>query len=306
MDGVSDHPRRSLRRAMRRSSPDAPQGVVPVLTVLGALVVVIALTAGSLGSSGGSDNTATATKAKQDEQARQGKGGTGDTRPTSTLIYGQTTMFVATTTPYVTTSSTTTTTTPPPKDTLSIRPTGLSFGQGTQSTTFTVRTTSKTAVTFFVIGVPKGMAANPVTGRVTRAKPVKVTLVLTDPNGARSGSLTVVGTDGSEIRVPVEVAGSLFAVGSITLQPSRPHCGDPVQISVTVTGDVATQVTAQLGQPGGESSLPLTAVGDGLWQGTLPAAAQGTSVSGTVTATNGSGRTAQQAFSYSVAGGQHC
>jgi hypothetical protein len=291
---------------MRRSSPDAPQGIVPALTVLGALVVVIALTAGSLGSSGGGDNTATGTKAKQGEHAKEGKGGTDDTRPSSTLIYGQTTLFVATTTPYVTTSSTTTTTTRPAEDTLSVRPTGLSFEQGTLSTTFTVRTTSRSAVSFFVIGVPEGMVANPATGRVTRATPVKVNLFLTDPNGARSGVLSVVGSDGSEIRVPVEVAGSLFAVDAVSLQPSRPHCGDPVQISVTVTGDVATQVTAQVGQPGGGSSISLTAVGGGQWQGTLPAAEQGTSVSGTVTATNGSGRTAQQAFSYTVAGGQHC
>ena len=274
-----------------------------MVTVCAALALVIALTAGSLGSNGSGGRTATGKEAGPSKQAEPGDR-PGDTRPTTTLIFGRTTLFVATTTPYTTTSSTSTTTTVPAKDTLSVRPTRLSFAPGSGSTSFTVRTTSKSAVTFFVVGVPRGMVANPVTGRVTRTDPAKVALILTDPNRARSGVLTVVGTDGSEVRVPVEIARSPFAVGSVTIQPSPVRCNAPARISVGITGDDASQVSVTLDQQG--SSLSLTSMGDGSWQGILPAAPQGTSVAGTVTATSGSGETAQQRFAYTVVGGPGC
>lgn len=306
MDDVSDPTRRRQRRDMRRSSPDAPQGIVPVVVVVVAMVVVIALTAGSLRSAGGDDHTSTA-KQGAARSHRSVDRGHSDAWPTTTLIYGETTMFVATTTPYTTTSSTTTTTTTPKESSLSVRPTSVAFSSGSTSASLTVRTTSSTSVTYFVVGLPDGISASPTSGRVTRAKSATVTLHLDDPVGAQSGVFTVVGSDGSQIRVPVEIPGSSFAVGAVTLQPSPPRCNQPTQITVTISGDVAGQVSVQLDTSGnGSTTLALLAIGDGTWLGTLPAAPTGSTVSGNVVATSTSGRTAQQSFSATVVGGHTC
>ena len=291
---------------MRRSSPDAPQGIVPVLTLFAGLILVIALTAGSFGSSGGGDQTKSGSKTDTAMQAKPGYSSFG-TKPTSTLIVGRTTLFVATTTPYTTTSSTTTTTTTKAENSLTVRPTGILFPAGSDSASMTVRTTSKSAVRFFVISLPDGITASPATGRVTRSKPVTVQLTLSDPDRTQSGSLTVVGNDGSEIRVPVEVAGKSFGIGTVALQPSPPRCNQSAQISVTVTGDVATSVSVRVGpEGGGGSTVTLLAMVDGTWLGTLPAVARGTSVTATVTATGGSGQTAERVVGYYVSGGTGC
>ncbi len=296
---VPDNPGRR-RRKVRRTSPDAPQGLVPVAVVLGSLALVIVFTAAALGPLGTSG-----AKQSDAEQVTAGKvaekGGTTTSEPTSTIITASTALFVTTTRPIVTTTtvSTTTTTTKPAKD-LSARPSGVAFEVGAATTTFTVRTSGKRPVVYFITGLPAGVSASPSSGKVTKAKPSTVTLARNDPNAEVSGVFRVIGSDGSNVRVGLSGPGRTLRIANVATSPSPAPCGAPVQLTVTIANGTASSVKAQFDSGG---TTALTSVDDTTWSTTIPAQSSAGSVNGEVVVTGSSGSTVTSRFSYKVGSG---
>ncbi|MBS1848946.1 MAG: hypothetical protein JST73_11780 [Actinobacteria bacterium] len=293
------------RRRFRRSSPDAPQGIIPVLTVVAGLVAVVVATGLSL--SGTNGRTAVA----RHGAAASGKGaavagGSTTAVPTTALIRGAgvTTLFVTTTTPITTTSSTTSTTIAGPE--IASSTPSIVFASGQTTATFTVTGANPDGVDFSVTGVPPGMQASPTQGTVSQSQSVTITVRITDPTVAASGTIVLVGSDGSRVSIPVIVGSSSFSVTSVTLNPNPPVCGTPGRLTAVVTGSNVKSVVASVVTSAGTSQLSMSQTSGGAWRVALPDAAAGSLLSGTVTATDASGGVAMGNFSATVVSGPNC
>ncbi|HET8929038.1 MAG TPA: hypothetical protein VFN21_00130 [Acidimicrobiales bacterium] len=293
------------RRRFRRSSPDAPQGMVPVLAVLVGLAAVVVLTGVGFA---GSDRSSSVASDDDPVVARGSDGVVGSTTavPTTALISGSTstTLFVTTTTPITTTTSTTSTTLPGP----ALDPGGpeVVFGPGQLSVSFTVRSADPVGLEFDVTAVPDGMTASPIRATVSASVPVTITLQITDPNRARGGTLVLVGGDGTRVPVRVTVQSQAFTVASVSFDPSPPVCGAPARLIALVSGTGVTSVSATISSANGRTTLPMGQISNGAWSVALPGAPTGSTLSGTVVATDAEGRTAARTFSTVISGAPGC
>lgn len=293
------------RRRFRRSSPDAPQGMVPVLTVFVGLVAVVVLTGVGFA---GSDGTSSVDNSEDPVVARDKDGASGPTSvvPTTALITGATTttFFVTTTTPITTTTSTTSTTLPGP----ALDPDGpeVVFEPGRLSVAFTVRSADPEGVEFDVTDVPDGMSATPTHATVSESAPVTITLRITDPDRARGGTLVLVGSDGSRVPVRVTVQSPAFTVASVSFDPNPPVCGSPARLIALVSGSRVASVSATISSPDGRTTQALGQIAEGVWAVALPGAPTGSTLSGTVVAADSDGKTAARNFSTAVAGAPGC
>lgn len=278
---------------------------MPAFAVLGALGVVIVLTVAALGISASSDSTPQHSDQVTVKGDAEPSAGPAD-QPTSTIITGSTAIFVTTTRPIVTTTtlSTTTTSTKPARQ-LEAGTGSVSFARGAATTSFTVRTTGRSSVRTFVVDLPDGVTASPVSGVVSRTHPLKVTLRRSDVSAAVSGSFRVVGSDGSNLRIRLSAPGELLRIANVSTSPYPAPCDAPVSLTVTLAGGSASSV--RVDYDGGGSDA-LDRVSDSTWTTTIPGRAGPGQVSGTVVATGGSGTTTTSRFSYRVgsANGSSC
>lgn len=304
---VSLPPSRRDRRSFRRTSPDAPQGIVPVAVVMAAyvsLIVVLALSLGFPWTKSSSEKAASTAGSKKTANVLK-----PELRATTTLIIGATTLFVTTTTPITTTTSTSTTTTTTllsAADQLSVNPLTVTFNAQFDDVVLTVSSLSAEPVTFTLAGTPQGVAASPTTAEVSFGKPVTLTLSIPDPSQAKSGSLVVTGGDNLRITIGVTVPSSTLTITGLSLDTNTPACNTPVRMRVTVGGGPATAVVARLQVRGSTSTVPLSAVDSVRWQADLPGMAAGTQVTGTAVATNSNQSSDPIPFSYRVGGGPSC
>jgi len=290
------------RRRFRRSSPDAPQGTVAVLTVFAGLVAVVVVAGIGFVGAGGS------TSKQSPDASVAPQNAAGDQAPTSvapstTVIRGAdaTTLFVTTTTPITTTTSTTTTTLPgPPLD-----PGGpeVVFGPGVLSVSFTVRSSSPEGIAFLVTGVPDGMTATPMQATVDQATPVTITLTIVDQNRARGGTIVLAGSDGSRVPVRVTIQSRAVSVTAVSFDPNPPVCNRSARLVASISGSGVTSVTATVT---GGPTLALAQGPNGTWSAPVPVGSAGSSISGTVVATDATGMTASRNFATVVARGPGC
>lgn len=293
------------RRASRRSSPDAPQGVVPVLAVFVGLVVVAVVAAVNVLGSGEHTPGAVAEKAEHTNESIAQEGPTS-VAPGTLLIRGTTTttLFVTTTTPITTTTSTTTTTLPGPV--LATSGAEVVFEAGRTSVTFTIRSADPEGVEFEITDLPPGMRATPMSGTVAEGSPVTVTLRITDPDKARSGSITISGADGVTTKVRVRIVDGKVSISSVHFVPSPPVCDASSSLVVEVRGSGSVSATATIDIGDESSVVALVRLGEQTWVGVVPPVAAGGTLSGEVTVKGADGKTVSEEFSTTVASGDDC
>ena len=293
------------RRRFRRSSPDAPQGVVPVVTVFAGLVAVVVIAGASFVSANGS-TTKQLSQGGNRVRGKKAAAGSTTVPPTTALIRGQvtSTLFVTTTTPITTTTSTTSTTVP--DDALDLGATEVVFKPGQTSVSVTVNSPDPDGIDFTVNGVPPGMEASPRQGTVSATSPVTLTLRITNPDRARSGTLILVGNNGALVTVKVTIRTDDLAVAAVSTDPSPPVCGSPARLEAAISGDDIRSVVATLTSPGGGRTISLNGSGSGTWTATLPDGSANTTVTGSVVVTASDGTTASRAFSVTYADGPEC
>ncbi len=295
----------SDRRRIRRSSPDAPQGVVPVLTVfIGLLAVALVAGAGFLGTGSSSSDNDDSDVAKvpdpvvEEQQTVEA--------PTTAVVRGAVTtgLFVTTTTPITTTTTTTTTTLAGPA--LAAGETEIVFGPGRTSATFTIRSASPDGIEFEITGVPRGFEVEPTSGHVSEDESVEVRIELTDRERARDGDLRIDGSDGSRATVRLRIDDGDLAIRSIRLDPSPPLCRAATRLVVEVAGGTPGTVTARVDVGGNATRIGLSRSGERGWVSSIPGGAPGATLSGTVTVVGDSGERATDDFSTTIARGPGC
>lgn len=293
------------RRRIRRSSPDAPQGVVPVLTVfVGLLAIAVVAGASFLGSGSTSDGPDDVAAAEVPDPVVDH--GSTVRAPTTAVIRGAVTtgLFVTTTTPITTTTTTTTTTLAGPA--LAAGETEIVFGPGRTSATFTIRSADPDGIDFEITGVPGGFEVDPTGGHVAEGSPVDVRVDLTDRERARDGELRIEGSDGSRATVRLRIGDGDLAVSAIRLDPSPPLCRAATRLVVEISGGTPRAVTAQVDVGGSSTRIGLSRSGERGWVGSIPGGAPGASMSGTVTVVGDSGERATDDFSTTIARGPGC
>jgi hypothetical protein len=279
--------------------------MVPVLTVFAGLVVVAVLTGLSFAGSGGSSS-----KGESDDRVvASGKDRVAVATtvvPTTALIRGATgsTLFVTTTTPITTTTSTTTTTLPGPA--LDAGVPEVVFGPGQLSATFTVRSSDPDGLDFVVTGIPDGMTATPTSATVSESSSVTITLRITAPDRARGGTLVLVGSDGSRVPVRVTIQSPSVTVAGVSFDPDPPVCGSPARLIALVSGDGVHSVSATIASAAGRTSVSMNRIAGGAWSVGLPDGPSGSSLTGTVVATDAAGKSASRNFSTVISGAPGC
>lgn len=301
---MSAQDRRERRREFRRTSPDAPQGRAAVAVVVSLLLVVALVGARASGFPWSGEATDSVKVVDQHVTSVPGdKSSTPEQLPTTTLITGSTAAFVATTTPIVTTSSTsstTTTTTPvPAAKRLKVSPTSLSFSHTGQNESFTVRTPLKGPIGFFVTEIPPGFAVSGRTGSATKNRSATVTVQMVDRDAAQSGRIVVVGADGANVGITIEVQGKGPQIVATSIESGAPKCNTPVRLQARVTGD-PTSVRANVTVGSSTLAYPMSPSSDATWDVTVPGRSAGTSVSVTVVASDENGAVDTRNMSYQV------
>lgn len=292
------------RRRIRRSSPDAPQGYIPVLTVFVGLVAIGVIAGVGLVGSG---STVT-DKATSDPRVDRRPGDMAlatSVAPTTALIRGtiSTMLFVTTTTPVTTTTSTTSTTLAGPA--IDAGGPEVVFPPGVTSVNFTVRSSDPVGVDFQVMGVPAGMSVSPMRATVAQDAPVTLTVRIVNSNLASSGTILLVGSDGTRVPVRVTLASDVFGIAAVAVDPDPPVCGTRSRLVARVNGANVVSVSAIVSTSSGQVRLSLSGSSGG-WAVMLPDGRPGTAMSGVVTATDADGTTAAKTFSTAFVDGPGC
>lgn len=273
-----------------------------MLTVVAALAIVIVI--GGAGFITGRDGSPTAKTdgSKTSKGRRAGQQATSEV-PGTMLITGASTtvLFVTTTTPITTTTSTTT-----PEPPIAASGSAITFTAGQRSAEFTIRTSNPDGLGFAITGVPRGLSASPVTGIVKASSPVRIVLTITNLAVAESGTVVIVGSDGSRVPVRVTMAADALSVSSISFDPDPPMCGQSIRIVAQVSGQSIDSVTAVLRSASGTTGVAMGSADQATWTANLPAAAVGTVLAGSVIVAGSDGTTVSQAFSTTVSGGPGC
>lgn len=293
---------RRERRRIRRSSPDAPQGLVPVIVVCVGLGVVVAILSMGLERTPTRAETPSGTVLVNGKSVRKGEVGTS--APTTVVISGaQTTnVFVTTTTPITTTSSTTTTL--PSRALLTFSRTLIRLDASNRTATVLVQSAWPKDVGFFLDNVPAGISVSPTFGQARKGHSVKLAIRLVDPSIARSGELKLIAANGSSIPLTIEVASPQQNIGQVVFTPVQPVCNQPVIVRVPALSGSVTSMTLHVDQVLG-SAFPMTIALDGSWSAVVTAP-KSQIMSGTITVTDGAQLTTSKIFSVALAGGPMC